>query len=743
MIKVARNKIEVPKIFFSNEIRIAKNILYGTYEGTKKSRSQKSYRPKFDLEIRESILISLRELFNGKCAYCESTVDLNKKNIYDHFRPKYGARGLKKDFAEEHYWWLTYDWNNLYYSCSECNQYKASWFPVDGKRVKAKTTYKQTITEEKNILIDPCLDNPEDHLIFDFNGMVQPTTERGKITIEILQLNRKKLISARERTIRNLYSDWEELLKIWPKLEQNWDRVLQITSYWHEILGGSSDRPFIAASRTLIKNRIDQYQDIKSFILEEKFKWKLEYDFDLHKNIPLPDPREIDIDSIDELIANESKEEMIIEPILPSLTHQIYLEAIEVENYKCFSHLKLNFKEKSNSEEQNWILFLGENGVGKSSIIKAIGIALSPQSYLKKISKDVIQNELLKDGEATGFIELTYNGGEKLKVTFNNEEKVLSTSLNKPIVNLIGYGSTRLLPKNNITPERGRFSGVKIQNLFDYTIALKNADEWLLKRSQKIFDRAAITLKDLMLLSQDDMLVREENKIYIISNNGKTPINDLSDGYKTIYALSVDIMSTLSSENITYDLAEGIILIDEIGTHLHPRWKMQVVERLRSAFPKLQFIATTHEPLCLRGLKDQETFVLTRNQEDAIIALDDLPDPSELRIDQILTSDFFGLNSTLDPKTEAIFKEYYEILAKDETIRTEKENIRLHELNVLVPKIKHLGDNLRDELVYYVIDELLAKKVKKDGFKIKEELKEEARKKVENLWKSINSNDLL
>lgn len=740
MIKVDRNKIEIPQVFFSSEMKIAEENLSKFYSGRKETRSQKRFLQNFESEFRTPILKALNSLFNSKCAYCESKL-INKKSYnYDHFRPKNGARGMEKEFAGEHYWWLTYEWANFYSSCNHCNQYKATWFPVSGKRAKIKTPYKQIILEENNLLIDPCKDNPEDHLTFDFNGTIKANTERGNITIEILQLNRKKLIDARKQTINDLYSDWEELLKFWPKLEQNWDKIVQITSYWHEILKDTSKRPYLAASKTLIKDRINKYEDIKAFILEERFKWVLDFDFDLHKDVPFP-PKEINIENTSLALKETSKTLQVSKTISPSLTRQIYLDALELKNYKCFSNLKLKFKQKSNSEEQNWILFLGENGVGKSSIIKAIAIALSPQSYLDKIAKEVIQNKLLKDGESEGYIELTYNGGEKLKVSFNDTNKILTASLENPIVNVLGYGSTRLLPKKTITHERGRFSGVKYQNLFDYTIALKNADEWLLKRSQTKFNRAATTIKDLMLLSQDDLLIRDERKIYIKSNNTRTPISELSDGYKTIYALAVDIMSTLSSENITYDLAEGIILIDEIGTHLHPRWKMQVVQRLRYAFPKLQFIATTHEPLCLRGLKDKETFVLTRNQEKEIIALHDLPDPSELRIDQILTSDFFGLNSTLDPKTEAIFKEYYGILAKDETIRTEKENIRLHELNVLVPKIKHLGDNLRDELVYYVIDELLAKRVKKDGFKIKEELKEEARKKVENLWNSIDSND--
>lgn len=280
---------------------------------------------------------------------------------------------------------------------------------------------------------------------------------------------------------------------------------------------------------------------------------------------------------------------------------------------------------------------------------------------------------------------------------------------------------------------------MKAKNLFDYTASLIDADNWLLTRSKTVFDRAALTLKDLMLLDDKDMV--EKNNGEIIVRRGGKPyrIDELSDGYQSVYALAVDIMATLVTDNVTFNLAEGVVLIDEIGTHLHPRWRMQVVERLRNSFPKIRFVVTTHEPLCLRGLKAGETIVLTKTAKEDIIAISDLPDPSELRVDQILTSDFFGLKSTIDPKTEEIFEEYYTILALDESDRTDEQRNRLLELEKLIPKIKHLGDTPREEIISYVVDELLAKKARSKEFKTVEKIKPEALKRVESLWKIIST----
>ncbi|OIQ22183.1 MAG: hypothetical protein BM557_02065 [Flavobacterium sp. MedPE-SWcel] len=758
MIKVNRNKVRTPEIFFSVEMKIMKGRQKLFYEGSKKERSQKKFHQKFEGKLKKPILEALKKLFNGKCAYCESKIN---SQIFDHFRPKNGTRGLSNEFAEEHYWWLSNEWENFYASCYNCNQYKAAWFPVIGKRSRVNRPYNDVIREEDYILIDPCNDDPEEHLIFDYKGNVKGKTERGHYTIELLKLNRPDLVSDRKKVIHEIDSDWQELLKIWGDKESNWERVTGITSYWNEILKGSSKRPFLAASRIFIQKKLSNNEIIKSFIFEKEFnslpserktrssfsKRNSNLDFSKEKlEMPIGhrflEELSEKISAIEKLSTIEELSAIEINKLFEKQRSQLYLEAIEVKNYRCFNDLKLSFKENIFDENQDWVLFLGENGVGKSSIIKAIAIALSPQSYLENISHEVVQQKLLKKGKRKGYIELTYNGGEKHRINFNNTASSVTTSLINPLTNIIGYGSTRLLPNENIKPEKGQFSGVKIMNLFDYSIALEDADNWLLNRDRKQFNRAAITLKDLMLLSNDDKLIRERGKIYIKSNEGKTSMKELSDGYRTIYALSVDIMATLSSENITYDLAEGIILIDEIGTHLHPRWKMQVVERLRRAFPRLQFIVSTHEPLCLRGVKDKEAFVLIRDKNKEVTVIEDLPDPSELRIDQILTSEFFGLKSTLDPKTERLFEEYYEILAKNEVDRNLEEGKRLHELSELIPKVKHLGDSVRDEMIYYVVDELLAKRAKGDGLSLND-LKEKAKKRVRDLWESIDKKEKL
>jgi hypothetical protein len=76
----------------------------------------------------------LEQTLNGKCAYCESLISLSSPVILDRFRPTQDAVGLDGQFAEDHYWWLAYEWFNLYSCCADCNRLKATRFPVGAAR---------------------------------------------------------------------------------------------------------------------------------------------------------------------------------------------------------------------------------------------------------------------------------------------------------------------------------------------------------------------------------------------------------------------------------------------------------------------------------------------------------------------------------------------------------------------------------------------------------------------------------
>ena len=94
----------------------------------------------------------------------------------------------------------------------------------------------------------------------------------------------------------------------------------------------------------------------------------------------------------------------------------------------------------------------------------------------------------------------------------------------------------------------------------------------------------------------------------------------MSDGYRAVIAIACDLMAGAGIGLSDMVNATGIVLIDELGAHLHPRWKMQITGTLREVFPSMQFIVTTHEPLCLRGLVENEVIAVRSSPTRAAAA---------------------------------------------------------------------------------------------------------------------------
>jgi hypothetical protein len=188
------------------------------------------------------------------------------------------------------------------------------------------------------------------------------------------------------------------------------------------------------------------------------------------------------------------------------------------------------------------------------------------------------------------------------------------------------------------------------------------------------------------------------------------PLDRLSDGYQSVVALACDVLAVLLNRWTDAAAAEGIVVLDELGAHLHPRWRMRIVVGLRKLFPRVQFLVTTHDPLCLRGLEAGEVALIERldDEDRTVVVRQDLPSVAGLRADQLLTSEFFGLRSTLDPDIERAFDEYYRLLAERKP--NAKQRRRITELQNQLAELRLLGDTLRERLVYESADRWLARR---------------------------------
>ena len=404
---------------------------------------------------------------------------------------------------------------------------------------------------------------------------------------------------------------------------------------------------------------------------------------------------------------------------------------IELKNFRCFESLHLDLPVGS-SERAGWLVLLGENAVGKSSVLQAVALALAGEK-LPAIDYWELLNRKARWKEGFVLLELLIEAEFPELPRVNVEAKMglaasgptfeaLGGTLWDPygehpgyvpgLGYVFGFGAARWLPRESgqRSSEDWQDHRVRIANLFDPFVPLLDGITWLEGLPEREFRRVEKPLLRLLGRPKGDRL-RRRKRVAVLDCPASRPriqrLRDFSAGYQTILAVACEILQVTRERYPDPADSRGIVLLDEIGSHLHPRWKMGIVEGFRKAFPRLQFLATTHDPLCLRGLADDEVVVMRHDARGRAVAITDLPSVKGLRADQLLTSEFFGLSSTIDPAYEKLFSQYYELRRRGPQKKEDKA--RLGELRTLLDQLGMMGATRREQLMLEAIDDYLAR----------------------------------
>lgn len=507
-----------------------------------------------------------------------------------------------------------------------------------------RASRREPLDRERPYLLDPTTDDPEPHLIFQPDGTVVGATQRGATTVEVLALNRSSLVSARRSAAK-------ERGKPGPADEFQALR---------RQLGALPKR----AQPTAAPLARDHY----------------------------------DLESLGPL--GEVEKSNYFSTVR-------WIERVRIRNFRPIEDIDLDFS-RSVSETGPWRVLLGENGSGKSSILQAIALALIGGGYRRELG--IAPQKLLRYGSRHGSIEVYLTGDPvPLQVTFDRT----STEFIGPEaarVLLLGYGATRLLPRPQAVVMPPRTGMSRVDNLFNPFLAMADPTEWLLSLPEPTYAVVADGLTRLLDLPSGARLVadRTHHVVQVREGRQRSSLDDLSDGYQSMLVLACDVMSTVLGLWEHVSLAEGIVLIDELGAHLHPRWRMRIVAALRQLLPRVQFVVTTHDPLCLRGVLDGEVTVIRRNPQNRVVAISDLPPVQGMRVDQLLTSEHFGLGSTDDPVVADLWSEYYRLMALRKPNR--QQSARLAEVRSRLDELDQLGRSERERLLLDSADKFIARR---------------------------------
>ena len=379
----------------------------------------------------------------------------------------------------------------------------------------------------------------------------------------------------------------------------------------------------------------------------------------------------------------------------------MYIKRIEIQNYKGIEDKKFEFN-------SNFTALIGDNGTGKTSILDAINIAIgtillktnSKFSFRGTNSRPLLNNEIRKVSFSEDNIELTnvclkgiFDDGVKI-YQWERTQPVLSKNLSyKYASEITDYGLFILnnLDKDVDLPLFVHHTTARLwSNIYEkatkyQSIGSRLEGYYACLDSRNIKDKFFNwfrTYEDEVLKFDKDKslydaftnaitsMVKDWDKIHYswhwndlmgrVNERQWLPLNNLSDGYRGIIHLTADIAYRAIKLNPHLGVdavkqTKGIVLIDELDMHLHPKWQRIVVEDLKRTFPNIQFIVTTHSPFIVQSLKANELINLD-NRKFA-------EDPDTLTIEEnALHMGVEDDNSEKFDRKEKIATQYLELL---------------------------------------------------------------------------------
>ncbi|MGO1068518.1 AAA family ATPase [Lysobacter sp. CA199] len=610
-----------------------------------------SYR---ELFLDGKVHAALINQFLAKCAYCESAFSEPRQASIDHFRPiSAAAQNNEEPGSADHYGWLAFEWRNLMLACKECSLAKRNLFPVDTPRALPMTPWRQLIETEGALLIDPCRDDPGRHIVYAHDGHWRACSDKGESTIEVLRLNRAKLIEDRLQAVDETLSHIGELIESQDARSIELLTVMSQFAYAGAIQAAADAvcRETARRSRAKVEAGFDHVRDIPR-LRGQQGVWREVVAEYLRSGLG-PDA----FDARRSVVAARL-------PTASASRRGSYVERVRIRNFKGLEDVELQLaSSRSLDDRAPCAILLGENAAGKSTVLQALALTLMDERLRtgSRVSGDELLPRQIQSWDIrpeTPTVEVVTTSGEALILSVDALGEFAVTG-DIPFT-VLAYGARRFFRAHK-TIARHAVN----RSLFDPLAMLEDPAPWLTRAPDPDFNAVVRAMREVFALHGDDDIYRDgHDRVWVKAHGRVTPIERMSDGYRALFAMAVDIMRRMVEVWGNLEYAQGVVLIDEIDVHLHPRWKIEVMSALRRAMPRVQFIVTAHDALCLRGMRDGEVQVLYRDEHDRIRLREDLPNIELMRTDQLLTSDLFGLLSTARPEVDAHLHRYAYLLGK-------------------------------------------------------------------------------
>ena len=332
----------------------------------------------------------------------------------------------------------------------------------------------------------------------------------------------------------------------------------------------------------------------------------------------------------------------------------MYIKKVSIKNIRSIDHFEMEFEEPA-----GWHVIIGDNGSGKSSIVRAISLGLiGPRDaqalrlplidWIRKEEEEAkIKTTISVDIKFDIIKNFTHNGYSKpiqagVKIKRENNQGFIigqleAESNSDPYLwqGISGCFSTGFGPFRRFTGGEKEWSKVYHSNpkaaahlsIFGEDVALTESMEWLsLLKFQSLENDpdAKYNLDSIKKFINEGDLLPNGTKMHDITSEGviftdkegfQIDVTQLGDGYRSILSLIFELVRQMvksfgvssvfrRTNSITQETTidvPGVVLIDEVDAHLHPSWQTRIGQWFTKYFPNIQFIVTTHSPLVCRA----------------------------------------------------------------------------------------------------------------------------------------------
>jgi len=396
-------------------------------------------------------------------------------------------------------------------------------------------------------------------------------------------------------------------------------------------------------------------------------------------------------------------------PLQPATIRQQPVTRLQLEDIGSF----VKFDQALNA---GWNLLLGNNGLGKSTILKAVAMGLCGAD--PKASKAA--SNLLRVGAKKGVIRLWLANDpspfETRLIPDGRGVKVESdrfTPFQSGTIVALGFPPLRGVSRAN---PRGAKEIVSPNPVIEDILPLllgavdnrvDDLKQWLVNVQSRIDSsatppdeqRRARQMRDTFFRIMDELspgmqlafhhVDTRTFEVKVATDGVEISIDQLSQGMMSLLGWVGALLERMYEIYTTSPQPEcepGLLLVDEIAAHMHPEWEYAMVPLIRKNFKQLQVIATTHSPLVVINTEVGEVFHLYRGSAGLTFERLNLSFKG-LRADQVLTGPAFGLLTTTDPETAKLRDQYADLLGKNRNPEQEREFRALAErLALRVPR---------------------------------------------------------